>query len=346
MSVGRNEPCPCGSEKKYKKCCMNKITSITYSDEDIQYIQGQSFHLMMKHDPESFKDYMTEKLDPVVLDHLQDESQEQLFTLLVFGHYLLQKQNGVLEQLMKESVWSVKQRHLLKTWKDSGVFSLFSIQEWEGEKMLVTDMARDDSYHVVLPVGFPSGPAGMGFLGLVPVQGKWYPFGVPYMVATEPSSDKHEKEKFDIFKEAFAMTARETSQTIEDPSDIFPAILNIYYLFLKQEEDIQGGQITEVDTETWTKEEQEVLDLLSQKVEKELSDDRSIEAAKRAWEHYCALASPVIRKPEVFAAALEYYLSKHYQFLPHITQKKISEKYGVSATTVSKRAQSIQVILN
>jgi uncharacterized protein YecA (UPF0149 family) len=21
---GRNEPCPCGSGKKYKKCCMNK----------------------------------------------------------------------------------------------------------------------------------------------------------------------------------------------------------------------------------------------------------------------------------------------------------------------------------
>ena len=24
LKVGRNEPCPCGSEKKYKKCCLNK----------------------------------------------------------------------------------------------------------------------------------------------------------------------------------------------------------------------------------------------------------------------------------------------------------------------------------
>jgi len=23
-SIGRNEPCPCGSGKKYKKCCINK----------------------------------------------------------------------------------------------------------------------------------------------------------------------------------------------------------------------------------------------------------------------------------------------------------------------------------
>ena len=24
MKVGRNEPCPCGSGKKYKHCCLNK----------------------------------------------------------------------------------------------------------------------------------------------------------------------------------------------------------------------------------------------------------------------------------------------------------------------------------
>ena len=24
MKVGRNRPCPCGSGKKYKKCCLNK----------------------------------------------------------------------------------------------------------------------------------------------------------------------------------------------------------------------------------------------------------------------------------------------------------------------------------
>jgi len=23
-TIGRNDPCPCGSGKKYKKCCLNK----------------------------------------------------------------------------------------------------------------------------------------------------------------------------------------------------------------------------------------------------------------------------------------------------------------------------------
>jgi uncharacterized protein YecA (UPF0149 family) len=27
--IGRNDPCPCGSGRKYKKCCMGKSTPIS-----------------------------------------------------------------------------------------------------------------------------------------------------------------------------------------------------------------------------------------------------------------------------------------------------------------------------
>ncbi len=28
MKTGRNAPCPCGSGKKYKKCCLNKANAV------------------------------------------------------------------------------------------------------------------------------------------------------------------------------------------------------------------------------------------------------------------------------------------------------------------------------
>ncbi len=31
MRIGRNEPCPCGSGKKYKKCCLNKAQPVSGS---------------------------------------------------------------------------------------------------------------------------------------------------------------------------------------------------------------------------------------------------------------------------------------------------------------------------
>ena len=30
--IGRNDPCPCGSGKKYKKCCLGKADNPEYSD--------------------------------------------------------------------------------------------------------------------------------------------------------------------------------------------------------------------------------------------------------------------------------------------------------------------------
>jgi len=40
--VGRNDPCPCGSGKKYKKCCENKAKS--FKAEDLTHQKG-SFNL-------------------------------------------------------------------------------------------------------------------------------------------------------------------------------------------------------------------------------------------------------------------------------------------------------------
>ena len=32
MRIGRNDPCPCGSGKKYKKCCLGKTDDVYYSN--------------------------------------------------------------------------------------------------------------------------------------------------------------------------------------------------------------------------------------------------------------------------------------------------------------------------
>ena len=36
MIVGRNQDCPCGSGKKYKKCCLNNVVSM--------YMEGMGFY--------------------------------------------------------------------------------------------------------------------------------------------------------------------------------------------------------------------------------------------------------------------------------------------------------------
>jgi tetratricopeptide (TPR) repeat protein len=62
----------------------------------------------------------------------------------------------------------------------------------------------------------------------------------------------------------------------------------------------------------------------------------SREKARRAasiWNHFCALRKPTGRKPEIWAAALEYAVTRSG---PHFTQDQLAEEYGVSATQLGE----------
>jgi methionyl aminopeptidase len=54
MKIGRNDPCPCGSGKKYKKCCMGKDQK-TRSHIRESYLQKHNIRLKEKLDIEAIK---------------------------------------------------------------------------------------------------------------------------------------------------------------------------------------------------------------------------------------------------------------------------------------------------
>lgn len=59
VSVGRNEPCPCGSGKKYKKCCMQKKTVIQLQDFKIERFYQMKNNLVLQ-----LEDFIYKKLSP------------------------------------------------------------------------------------------------------------------------------------------------------------------------------------------------------------------------------------------------------------------------------------------
>jgi methionyl aminopeptidase len=55
MKVGRNDPCPCGSGKKYKKCCMGKEDLAKNTDVKEDYLKKYNIKLKEKSDIEAIK---------------------------------------------------------------------------------------------------------------------------------------------------------------------------------------------------------------------------------------------------------------------------------------------------
>ncbi|MCI5125147.1 MAG: hypothetical protein D3925_11900 [Candidatus Electrothrix sp. AR5] len=85
MKVKRNQPCPCGSGKKFKKCCLSSEAPLAVSWQDEKRI-----HLVSKGEPHSQEelDLMTKKYqekirqspiwDKMVKEFGQEKAEELL----------------------------------------------------------------------------------------------------------------------------------------------------------------------------------------------------------------------------------------------------------------------------
>ena len=58
MKIGRNDPCPCGSGKKYKKCCLDKDEKKRREDAiPIETEKGFAYLYENDDEPRLFDDY-------------------------------------------------------------------------------------------------------------------------------------------------------------------------------------------------------------------------------------------------------------------------------------------------
>jgi hypothetical protein len=88
-TVGRNEPCPCGSGKKFKKCCLGKKESVAYgrgatgaSTELSQALEGRQFGSL--EEVQAFVDQHTQQRNRRPLDEFHGLSPEQMYQMLNF----------------------------------------------------------------------------------------------------------------------------------------------------------------------------------------------------------------------------------------------------------------------
>jgi hypothetical protein len=75
MKIGRNEPCPCGSGKKYKKCCLNndQQTKRMHSDHN-GFIQPAPLEISQKRLPKA----LGTQIRPYILAKMCDPAEQQV----------------------------------------------------------------------------------------------------------------------------------------------------------------------------------------------------------------------------------------------------------------------------
>jgi SEC-C motif len=88
-AVGRNDPCPCGSGKKYKKCCLGKEESVTsglgaaaVSDDLRKVLADRQFNSL--EEVQTFLDHHVQRKNQRPVDEFHGLSPEQMYRMLNF----------------------------------------------------------------------------------------------------------------------------------------------------------------------------------------------------------------------------------------------------------------------
>ncbi|MGM0876397.1 MAG: YecA family protein [Bacillota bacterium] len=72
MEIKRNDPCPCGSGKKYKKCCLNKANVIKIQEVKEERFFQDKHMLVLK-----LRDFLNKKVPPTAYYQLQSEFKKR-----------------------------------------------------------------------------------------------------------------------------------------------------------------------------------------------------------------------------------------------------------------------------
>lgn len=153
--VGRNDPCPCGSGKKYKKCCMPKDTAVDLEayranraeenlrGEVLRFATGGRFKDEIV---EAFRRYHGDKIDTSLLLN-QDPLENIRFLDWFVNEHVHSTENKRIIDLfgeLRSKNLDEEQKKLLEEWRASRL-SAFEVKSTEGGILGLADLFTEES---------------------------------------------------------------------------------------------------------------------------------------------------------------------------------------------------------
>jgi len=117
--VGRNDPCPCGSGKKYKKCCMlkNAVSITALLEKDAAALHNRIIdYAVTSYSEELTKDFQ-EKVEYLII---KDRKKELEFYILAHSIWFiffkpLEDGTTIMERFIREKGHTIRRRGFRKS---------------------------------------------------------------------------------------------------------------------------------------------------------------------------------------------------------------------------------------
>lgn len=342
--LGRNELCPCGSGKKYKRCCLNKDVVVGRAGRKVGTAQKQYSELYTKIYEYSRQDKFKEEYEKakemfyIINDETINSKFDRFFnTYFIQDHIMENKKVMTVDfyEANRDKV-NTNEVQILRNLFESYV-SVYEIKEVLDGKILLKDCLTDREVYtedVKLLADFKVGSAMIA--RIVDVEDTSILIDITISIS-------------DAVKDVIVNDLRTLFGQYEDLYKDMKTFLihhtHILYKYIQQllEPSIaeylknqRAEKATQAQEVAITEEDDDIVVMLKQNVEAEF-----IDGCIAFWNKYKEANSDVKGAANGWAAGVEYYVKKEAN--QTITQAQISKKYEISPSTLGKRYKDLKI---
>ncbi len=331
--IGRNEPCPCGSGKKYKKCCEKKQDGLgKVLESELMGLQVDIMRFAYEKFAGELEQVSTKYLHKFSMDEMKEEAFNELLHLWYM--FTVKRDNGltILEEFARANAGKFS-RSQVKEWAESwqdAYPSIYKVSNLRGDVYTMEDFFTKEKVKVTYIGREDSLSKNELVIGMF----------VSYQQAKV------------VFMSTFERGVLETIRLEEKMADTlgglvvdegyirenFPDLAGRMVEFELSEEDVQELPVQDAA-------QGRVLELFAEAAQKRGYPEKFLEFANMLWSIYCMKESPAIRNEQNYAAALIYFLDTHFMKEQMETQKVLAEEFGVSPGSVSSTFRKLDEVL-
>ncbi len=326
-SVGRNESCPCGSGKKYKKCCGAKeAVSFTHVIEgEIDDLQKRLIHFALDHYEEEILTGFNDFHEHFEIEEYQRQFFEFVYTIWFSLFRELEDGATIVENFIASEAGKIKRPKLaqiLQSWTNARAIA-GEIIAVENNVLTVIDGLSSEEYKAMvtnLQSPFEKGTFFVGFL--LPFDQMHVFFPAPFDLTELPL-----QHAIDFIKQKSEMAGAGYASPQEFFTDFFMEIMS----------DLPGiGGMVDVDSMEWQLPVyKEVAERLKRELESLGEIPPIVDLGIILWFQYCEKKQKRIKNPNLYAASLHYLLSTFNDMKTPVTQKELAKMYGVPVGSLS-----------
>ncbi|WP_059102885.1 SEC-C metal-binding domain-containing protein [Shouchella shacheensis] len=328
----RNDPCSCGSGKKYKKCCMTNVSNVNHALKDeLNQLKSEMLYMAFTRYKEELSTWIRSyhHVYPDAREEVTETISSMLLVWLIFTKPIGDDEKTIFDLFLDSKLGKLKRPRtieIVESWRETTP-ALLKAKHVNGSVCTSEHIHSQETLtHTIPAEHIETVQPGSLIIGF-PAQSDYYMSFIGPIISFSPEKTVELMQKI----EAFQAHSRSLS------TKQWPQLLSS---LLDESEQAE----LDLDSFNWKDDkEKKTAQLLMDGLRVDQTPPELISLALQEWHRFCEQKTPAIRKPEVFAAALEYYLQTIAPV--QATQKALAKKYGVSTSTISTRSTEIQTAL-